>query len=124
MKTRAEVMTMVKGWKPTESADDIDAALHERHKAYGAGSGDSLLAWSVDCVASAVRHYLEAVHEDRLASENVLGCVGLGGRLRGNLRGFGGPRFSTAAMWHEKIADAQDTLARVLDTYALLDPAR
>lgn len=122
MKTRDDIVQMVKAWNPSTSSDDdlraLDAALFQRSKEYGEKGMDGLLAWAVHSVAAAVTHYREAVREDQMEAESVLGCIRMGGRLRGNARGFGGPRMSVAAFWHEKIADAQGTLARILAVYA------
>lgn len=120
MKSRKEIVEMVKAWTPAEDMEPIDSALYERHKAHGEGSGDGLLSWAMSGLASAVRNYRDECLSDRVTFDDAQTALRCGVRVR-SLTGLSAPRASRRDVWHEKVADAQAALARIVETYAAME---
>ena len=120
MKTRQEVVEMVKAWTPVGDMEAIDAALCERHKAYGKGSGDGLLAWAMSGLARAARCYRDEILSDRVTFDDAQTALRCGVSVR-SMTDLGAPRASRRDVWHEKAVDAQAALVRILETYAAME---
>lgn len=126
MKTRSEIVAMVKAWSSVTSRvdefDAIDRALFERDKTFRerpAGKLEGLLMWAVSGVASAVRDYQEACAEDQRSKE-IVGATLPHEPLTPDVARFAAQRMGRAAVALEQIPPAQAMLSRVLEAYEAL----
>ncbi len=116
MKTKAEIVEMVRRYNPTAATADadycaIDTALYERH-----ASLDGLLAWTLAGVKQSAARYMEAVESQEADLERDLTALRSGQRLTA-ASVLSPPRLGLVGLYRETLALAQVTLHRTLAAY-------
>jgi hypothetical protein len=125
MKTKAEIVEMVRRYNPMAATADadylaLDTALCERHAAQGkAGPAESLgglLAWTLAGVKQSAARYTEAVESQEAEFERDLTALRSGQRLTA-ASALSPPRLGLVGLYREALALAQVTLHRTLAAY-------